>query len=188
MLKKHLGFVLNLIALLLFVPGILLPMFSLNMEMTAQVGGSGLTSTLINKNLSLINTVEELWQGERLLVATLIFLFSICIPVVKTVLVTIAYWKRNCDIERQLLNFVAKISKWSMADVFVVAVFLAILSTTHSQTVDQQPFSLFGFRVDLLISSETISAAGAGFYYFTGYCLLALLGTHFSQSSLDEKR
>lgn len=185
MMKKHLGFALNLIALILFVPGILLPMFSLNMEMTAQVGGSSLTSTLVNKNLSLINTVEELWQGDRVLVATLIFLFSICIPVIKTVLVTISYWKRNSVLETQLLNFVGKISKWSMADVFVVAVFLAILSTTHAQTADQQQFVLFGFRVDLLISSETLSAAGSGFYYFTGYCLLALLGTHFSQSSLE---
>lgn len=185
MLNKHLGFALNLIALLLFVPGILLPMFALNMEMTAQISASSLTSTLISKELSLINTVEELWQGDRLLVASLIFLFSICIPVAKTILVTISYWKRNTKLEVKLLNFVAKISKWSMADVFVVAIFLAILSTTHAQTADQQQFALFGFRVDLLISSETISAAGAGFYYFTGYCLLALLGTHFSQRSLS---
>ncbi|MEI6894679.1 MAG: paraquat-inducible protein A [Colwellia sp.] len=186
MLKKHLGFALNLIAILLFIPGILLPMFSLTMEMTAQVSASSISSSLVNKQLSLIATVEELWQGERLLVAALIFLFSICIPIVKTALVTLSYYKKNSLLETKLLNFVAKIGKWSMADVFVVAVFLAILSTTHAQTADQQQFALFGFKVNLLISSETISAVGAGFYYFAGYCLLSLLGTHFSQSSLTK--
>lgn len=188
MYKKHLGFSLNLIAILLFVPGIFLPMFSLNMEMMAQVSASSISSNLIDKELSLIATVEELWQGGRVLVAGLIFLFSIIIPILKTVLVTISYYKKHSLLETKILNLVAKIGKWSMADVFVVAVFLAILSTTHSQTSDHQEFAVFGFKVDLLISSETTSAVGVGFYYFTAYCLLSLLGTHFSQSSLTQKQ
>lgn len=184
MFKKHLGFSLNVIAIALFVPGILLPMFSLSMEMTAKISSATLSSDLVNKQLSLLNTIQELWQDERLLVAMLIFLFSICIPVIKMVLVTLAYFKKNSPLEEKIIHFVAKIGKWSMADVFVVAIFLAILSTTHAETTDHQKFALFGFKMDLLISSETISVVGVGFYYFASYCLLSLLGTHFSQSSL----
>lgn len=184
MFKKHLGFSLNLLAIILFVPGVLLPMFSLTMEMTAKVSASSISSDLVNKQLSLINTIQELWLDERLLVAALIFIFSICIPIIKTILVSLSYFKKNTLLEEKLLNFVAKIGKWSMADVFVVAIFLAVLSTSHAETTDYQKFSMFGFKVDLLISSETISAVGSGFYYFTAYCILSLLGTHFSQSSL----
>lgn len=186
MIKKHLGFGLNLMAILLFIPGIILPMFSLTMEMTAKVSASSLSSDLVNKELSLLNTIQELWHDERLLVAVLIFMFSICIPVIKTALVSWAYFKRNSEIERKILAFVAKIGKWSMADVFVVAVFLAILSTNHAQTQNTEQVSMFGFKLDLLISSETLSAVGVGFYYFSAYCLLSLLGTHFSQSALDQ--
>jgi len=184
MVKKHLGFSLNIIALFLFIPGILLPMFSLSMEMTAKLSGSSLSSDLINKELSLLETIQELWQDERIVVAILIFVFSICIPLLKTILVSLAYYKKNSDIEVKTLNFVAKIGKWSMADVFVIAIFLAILSTNHAETVDRQQMAVFGFKIDLLISSETLSMVGVGFYYFTAYCLVSLLGTHLSQSSL----
>lgn len=187
MIKKHLGFSFNLIAIALFIPGILLPMFSLNMAMTANLSGARLTNTIIDKNLSLLQTIQELWQDERLLVAALIFAFSISIPVVKFILLSIAYAKKHTRLEVAVYNFISKIGKWSMADVFVVAIFLAVLSTNHAETASQQQLALFGFKLDLMVSSETLSALGPGFYYFTGYCLLSLLGTAISNSSIGTK-
>lgn len=183
-MKKHVGFFLNLIALGLFIPGIILPMFSLNMDMTANVATASLSSGIVNKELSLIETVKELYQDDRVLVALLIFFFSICIPLIKSLLVSLAYFKRHTPFERKIHNFVASIGKWSMADVFVVAIFLAVLSTNHAETANSQQLVLFGFKMDLLISSETLSAVGQGFYYFVGYCLLSLLASQISQSSL----
>jgi paraquat-inducible protein A len=187
MIKKHLGFGLNLAAIILFIPGIILPMFSLTMEMTAKVSASSISSDLVNKELSLLATIQELWHDERILVAVLVFLFSVAIPVVKSCLVSWAYFKRNSDMERKILDFVAKIGKWSMADVFVVAIFLAILSTNHAETQNDEQIAMFGFKIDLLISSETLSTVGIGFYCFTAYCLLSLLGTHLSQSGLKKR-
>ena len=187
MYKKHLGFVFNLVALGLFFPGILLTMFSLQMDMAASISGSSLTSTLVNKELSIIATVQELWNDQRLLVAALIFLFSVCIPLLKSVLVTLAYFIKNQLWESRLLHFVASIGKWSMADVFVVAIFLAILSTNHADTASAQQFNLFGFKIALDVSTQTLSAAGEGFYYFTAYCLLALIGSQFSLAYLRSK-
>ena len=186
MLKKHLGFLFNIVALFLFIPGIILPMFSLKMDMSATLSNASLSSNIIDKQLSLLETIQELWLDERVFVAILIFLFSVCIPLFKTTLICWSYAKRNSLLEKKLLNFVAAIGKWSMADVFVVAIFLAVLSTTHAETSDQQNFSMFGFNIDILISSETLSAVGLGFYYFAGYCLLSLLGTQLSQSSLSD--
>ncbi len=186
-MKKHLGFSLNILAIALFIPGIILPMFSLSMEMKVKLSSSILSPNLIDKELSLLATIEELWLDQRLFVAALIFLFSICIPLLKTLLVSLAYFKKNTDVEAKILTFVASIGKWSMADVFVVAIFLAILSTNHAETVNNQQLSIFGFTLDLLISSETFSSVGLGFYYFTAYCLLSLLGTHLSQSSLKTR-
>lgn len=184
MFKKHLGFLINLIAIALFIPGIILPMFSLNMAMTANVSGAKLTNTLIDKNLSLLQTIQELLQDERLLVAALIFAFSVCIPVLKFILLCIAYVKKHSRLEIIIYSFISKIGKWSMADVFVVAIFLAVLSTNHAETATPQQLVLFGFKLDLIISSETLSALGPGFYYFTAYCLLSLLGTTISSSSI----
>ncbi len=187
MFKKHLGFSLNIIALLLFIPGIILPMFSFEMAMQAQLGQSALSAELINKNLSLLGTIQELWQDDRLLVSVLILLFSIVIPIVKSLLMFIAYWYKHSQLEKSIYDFVAKIGKWSMADVFVVAIFLAILSTNHAETSSEQTLSVFGFKLQLLLSSESLSNLGLGFYYFTGYCLLSLAATQISQSSLTTK-
>lgn len=183
MFRQHLGFLFNLAAIALFVPGIVLPMFSLSMEMTAQISGASLTNSIINKNLSLLDTIIELWHDKRFLVSALILVFSIVIPVLKFLLVSWAYLKKNSEIERKVYQFVSQIGKWSMADVFVVAIFLAVLSTNHGETVNNQQLSLFGFKLDLIVSSETLSALGPGFYYFTAYCLLSLLGTQISASS-----
>lgn len=184
MLQKHLGFFFNLIAIGLFVPGILLPMFSLNMEVIAQVSGAALSSTIIDKELSLLGTIKELWINERILVASLIAIFSVGIPVLKMLLMLIAYLKKHTVLERRIISFVAAIGKWSMADVFVVAIFLAVLATNHDQTQTAQQISLFSFKINLLISSETLSAIGAGFYYFTAYCLVSLLGSQLSLNSV----
>jgi paraquat-inducible protein A len=186
-IKKHLGFFFNLIAIALFIPGILLPMFSLNMAMTANVSGAKITNTIIDKNLSLLQTIQELWQDDRLLVALLIFAFSISIPVLKFILLSIAYAHKNSRLEISVYKFISQIGKWSMADVFVVAIFLAVLSTNHADTEAQQQLVLFGFKLDFIVSSETLSALGPGFYFFTSYCLLSLLGSSISNSSINIK-
>lgn len=183
-MKRHIGFGLNIIAIGLFFPGILLPMFSLNMEMSAILSGSSLTSALVDKELSIMATIDELFHDDRLLVAFLIFLFSVIIPLTKTALVSIAYFQPGTRLESRLFGFVANIGKWSMADVFVVAVFLAILSTNHAETSESHEFVVFGFRLALDVSTQTLSNAGQGFYFFTAYCLVSLLGTHLAMSAV----
>jgi len=177
MYLKHLGFTINLVALGLFFPGILLTMFSFDMEMLAVLGGSTFTPSLINKELSIMATVQELWEDQRLFVAALIFAFSVCIPLLKSILISVAYFAKSMTFEKKILSFVGAIGKWSMADVFVVAVFLAIMSTNHSETADTENFSVFGFQIAVDISTQTLSAVGEGFYYFTAYCFLSLIAT-----------
>lgn len=175
--KQHLGFFLNLIALGLFFPGIFMTMFKFDMEMMVNVSNSLLTAPLVGKELSIMATVETLWQENRHVVAVLIFVFSVCIPLVKLVMVTLSYFINERQLSEKLLKVVNAIGKWSMADVFVVAVFLAVLSTNHAETSTVKNFSVFGFQLAVEISSQTLSQVGSGLYYFTGYCLLSLFGT-----------
>jgi uncharacterized paraquat-inducible protein A len=125
-MKKKLGLLLNIIAIALFIPGISQPMLSLSMEVIANAGASSLSSQLLNKELSLLATINELYTDDRLLVASLILVFSIVIPLIKTSLITLAFYLKNSLRAQQLVSFVNIIGKWSMADVFVVAVFLAV--------------------------------------------------------------
>lgn len=188
MIRKHLGFALNISALALFFPGIFLTMITFDMQMQAMLSGSSLSSQLIDKELSIMTTVEELWKDQRLLVAGLIFGFSVCIPLLKTSLVTIAYFIKNSQTAKKLLRFVNLIGKWSMADVFVVAIFLAVLSTNHADTSTAQNLNVFGFKIALELSTETLSSVGQGFYYFVGYCVLSLLGSQLALSAINNNQ
>ncbi len=183
---KHFALLVNLFAIILFIPGVYLPMFALSMDMSAQAAGATLTSQVIDKQLSLLGTIDELWRDDRLLVAVLIFSFSIIIPVVKTALLTFSYFVKQARHRLRISGFVSAIGKWSMADVFVVAIFLAVLSTNHADTESEQQLVIFGLKLDLILSSSTLSAIGPGFYYFTAYCLVSLIGsqmTHFANKA-----
>ena len=71
-----------------------------------------------------------------------------------------------------------------MADVFVIAIFLAIMSTNHAETSNSEQLSVFGFKIAFEVSTQTLSAAGEGFYYFTAYCVLSLIGTQLASSAI----
>jgi paraquat-inducible protein A len=83
---------------------------------------------------------------------------------------------------------VAVIGKWSMADVFVVAIFLAVLSTDHAQSVEQHQLSFFGMSLDFEISTQTMSNVGVGFYFFVGYCMISLIGSHLMLSAIKRSK
>jgi uncharacterized paraquat-inducible protein A len=157
------------------------------MEMAANLSGSSITSSLIDKELSIMATVKALWEDQRLLVAALIFAFSVCIPLLKTILLCFAYFTQSLQVAKRLINFVGAIGKWSMADVFVIAIFLAIMSTNHADTSNSEQLSVFGFKIALDVSTQTLSAAGEGFYYFTAYCVLSLIGTQLASSAIKQK-
>lgn len=186
LLQKHLGFAFTVLALGLFVPGIIMPMFTLNMDMTVTITGAGINSELLNKELSILKTVEELWQQERILVAVLIFVFSVVIPLTKTSLLTFVYFIKKKQRQQRIANFVTMIGKWSMADVFVVAIFLAVLSTNHTESMEQHQLSFFGMQMGFEISTQTLSNVGVGFYYFVGYCLLSLFGSQLMQGAIKK--
>ena len=56
------------------------------------------------------------------------------------------------------------IAKWSMADVFVVALFVAYLAATASQSTPGAGPPLVAFTAQF----------GAGFYWFAAYCVFSL--------------
>ncbi len=65
---------------------------------------------------------------------------------------------------RKTLAFVEAIAKWSMADVFVVALFITYLAAMASQSTPVAGPPLVAF----------IAEFGAGFYWFAAYCVFSL--------------
>jgi uncharacterized paraquat-inducible protein A len=104
--------------------------------------------------------VEELARTGNLLVAFLIVFFSLVIPVFKLVLQGVSVVLPQATLRRPLLQLNALLSKWSMADVFVMGLLVAYMAGSAS-----------GQMGDLLHTGARLEA---GFYFFLGYCLFSI--------------
>lgn len=116
-----------------------------------------------DKTQSILGTASELYKSGHIPVAALILLFSVVIPIFKGVL-TLGTLIPMKDVWQNRLNTTAgAISKWSMADVFVVAIFVAYLASNGLEG-----------NSDLV---EFNSQLGSGFWFFLGFCILSILAT-----------
>lgn len=111
------------------------------------------------KTRSILGTVSDLFHSGDTLVAFLVMLFSILIPLIK-ILLSLLIALLNHPVWRQrLLSGNSLLSKWSMADVFVVALIVTYMAANASSG---------GGLLTLHSNFEP------GFYYFLGYCLFSI--------------
>lgn len=123
---------------------------------------------VFQKTRSIWGTSEELYQSGNQVVALLIILFSVLIPIVKLVLMLLMNLPIKESFSQSLDRFIGVIGKWSMADVFIIAIIVSYMAGNASAGMG-----------NLL---KTTAQFEVGFYYFLGYCLFSLL-SHFLMST-----
>ncbi|HVG86587.1 MAG TPA: paraquat-inducible protein A [Vicinamibacterales bacterium] len=120
---------------------------------------------------SILGAVRNLYDVGSPLPATLILLFSVVVPVTKSALVTWAVFMRNIAARQRTLDLVELIAKWSMADVFVVALFITYLAAVATQQ------AAAGAAPPLVAFAAIF---GPGFYWFLAYCLFSLASQQYT--------
>jgi hypothetical protein len=123
---------------------------------------------------SIVGSVRRLYEVGSPVPATLILLFSVVVPFAKTVLVAWAVFAADGERRRRTLAFVETIAKWSMADVFVVALFITYLAAMASQSAPAAGPPLVSF----------VAEFGPGFYWFAAYCVFSLASQQFTARRL----
>ncbi len=123
---------------------------------------------------SIIGSVRRLYEVGSPIPATLILLFSVIVPLTKAALVAWATFLAEGQQRARTLAFVETIAKWSMADVFVVALFIAYLAAQASATPTSGPNAsppMIAFTAHF----------GPGFYWFAAYCLFSLASQQYTR-------
>jgi paraquat-inducible protein A len=100
----------------------------------------------------IISTIETLWESDNLFVALPLIIFSVMIPILKTILMGIALIK---PLAAKSIEIIKPLGKWSMADVFVVALLLTYFTTNQD--------------------NSTHSEVGIGLYFFLVYVILSMI-------------
>lgn len=183
------GLVTLVIALICLVPGILLPVMTLTgtldkaelvtmskqlmldsggiMPMLSDMAASLLDSlatpekmVVYDQTRSIMGTVSSLVGSGNLLVGFLVFLFSVLVPFLKISIMLAAHFNIHPFFRGQGHRFAQLITKWSMVDVFVIAIMVAYLAANASVSEGEV----------VVLRAEFQS----GFYFFLGYCVLSI--------------
>lgn len=108
---------------------------------------------LFSEKRSVLGMLEKLWKDGSYWPFSLIFLFGIIVPLVKSGILFYIILGKNPALKWQTI--VSSISKWAMADVFAISIFVAFLGAKAMQ--------------------NTRAVLEPGFYFFTAYVLLSAI-------------
>ncbi|TMO05451.1 paraquat-inducible protein A [Pseudoalteromonas sp. S558] len=117
-----------------------------------------------NKTQSILGTVKELANNNNLFVAALVGLFSIVIPSLKLLLQLLYCCLPLNGFKQKLGLVICALSKWSMVDVFVIALIVTYLAG-----------NAHGKSGELLVMNAQF---GEGFWYFSAYCIFAIIASN----------
>lgn len=162
--------------------GILLPMIEIDAriaEMRFQLLGEPVVFTdqvIFYKSKSILEVVELMAQQGKpdlLAVGFLVLAFSVLFPVTKLVSSLIFVYNAKSR-SRKFLNFmIFKTGKWSMADVMVVAIFMAYIG--FSGIVSEQLGQLDSLTKNADILTTNQSSLETGFFMFSAFVMLSLV-------------
>ncbi|MFN2325325.1 MAG: paraquat-inducible protein A [Gemmatimonadales bacterium] len=146
---------LTLVSIILLVPGLLQPMLTI----TASLELMGVSREMMRETQSALQSVRTLHESGNSFVAGLILFFSVIVPFLKVLAFGVILALREPVVRYRLFLFVRSISKWAMADVFVVGVFIAMMAARATDNLHAE--------------------AEPGLYYFAAYCLVSNLAFQF---------
>ena len=152
-MNKNVLIVLNIISTCFLALGLCID--ALKIDITANFF---IDINLFNEHRSVAGTLQSLWESANYLPFLLIFFFGVLIPVAKTGIIFYILFVPHCATKWQ--KFVQTISKWAMADVFALGIFISFLGANAMK--------------------NTTATLEPGFYYFTAYALLSALIAAFS--------
>ncbi len=181
--KTSTGLFLLLFTTLLFlVNGVSVPMIEIEARITR------LTFELIGENIVFTDQVlffqsksilDVVWilitngKADMMLVGVLIFAFSVLFPFTKIVCSYITITAPGRSQKNWFLHFFTfKSSKWSMADVFVVAMFMAFIGFNGIIGNQLEHLRNVNKYVEILTTNGT--SLQSGFYLFLSFCLAGL--------------
>jgi uncharacterized paraquat-inducible protein A len=149
--RNVIALVLILLSFVVLIPGLTTDLITI----TATFTMFGNTVEIFRQTRSILQSIRTLHESGNDFVAGLILLFSVIVPFVKGILLVVVMFLRRGPARARVFAFVRNISKWAMADVFVVGVYIAYLAAKATDALDAE--------------------LGRGFYFFTSYCLISLL-------------
>ena len=133
--------------------------FSPILEITAYQDIPLLGNTIFQyESKSIITGLEKIYSKGQYGIAAIILLFTVITPIIKTVLLLTISFQEKLHLSSKRINLLSSIGKWSMLDVFVVAIVVTYFSMKST--------------------GQTDANLQIGVYYFSIYVILSMICTY----------
>jgi hypothetical protein len=122
-----------------------------------------------HQNKSIMDVIGILFQHNNYVVAIAILLFSVVVPAMKLSLTVLVVINNKVRHNKAIVWLVNNIGKWSMADVMVVSILLAMLALNSMST-----------------GIELETTALLGLYFFLSYVIVAIISSMLLKRAIKE--
>lgn len=142
----------SLSAMVTLVLGLITPILMVTIHKEVEYLGDIVLSF---ESKGVIGSIVKLWESGDVIVAIVILLFSVVVPVLKVFSLLVVSIFMESRFAHGIIKFFKMIGKWSMVDVFVVAVFLVYLTANKGD-----------------VSRAEVEM---GLYFFLAYVIVSML-------------
>ncbi|MEX2456707.1 MAG: paraquat-inducible protein A [Balneolaceae bacterium] len=193
-LNKNEFLILSLSCAVLLTIGVLLPMINIDArisKMDFHLMGESISFTdqiLYFKSKSILEVVQVMILNSKMevvAVGILILLFSVVFPLSKLISSVLFIYSEKLRNNAIVKFLIFKTAKWTMADVMVVAIFMAYIGFSGIISEQLKDLETIVTQVDMLTTNG--SSLQIGFFLFTAFAFLSLLVSHKLQYSYGKK-
>jgi hypothetical protein len=151
-------------ALIALINGLVTPIMLMIVHKEVEYLGDVILSF---ESKGILGSISKLYGDDNLTVAIVILLFSVIVPLLKTLAMLFVSIYEYSPFAARVVQFFKHLGKWSMLDVFVVALLLVYL-TSNSQDISR-------------------AEAEIGLYFFLTYVLLSMIASLSADKMLRDK-
>lgn len=165
--------------------GVMLPMIDIDARISSMdfhLMGESISfkdQVLYFKSKSILEVVHVMivnGKPDVAVVGVFVLLFSVIFPVLKLTSSVLFIYSERLRNNRIVQFLIFKTAKWTMADVMVVAIFMAYIGFSGIISDQLKDLETIVTHVDMLTTNE--SSLQIGFFLFTGFAILSLLVSH----------
>lgn len=172
----------TIVSIVMLLLGISLPMIDIDARLNSfefSILGSQIDfdeQVLYFQSKSITDVTSTLMQSRGIdmkIVGALVFLFSIVFPFFKLLLSSLYLFVEKIRVSKIANTVIFYLGKWSMADVFVVAIFMAYIGfygITSAQLND-----IASGQGNYQVQTVNYSKLSPGALFFTSYCVLSII-------------
>ena len=107
---------------------------------------------------SIVSALQKLYESGQTVIALVIFLFTILTPVLKSIMLLVVLFSQNLHFSQRSIQVLKAIGKWSMLDVFVIAILVTYFTTKSGGATD--------------------ATLQIGVFYFVAYVIASMILTY----------